>query len=213
MNRWIGSLCLALTLIMASQTAMAKDNAVKKTNTVQGDLDSSWKPAIGVRVGGYGFRQLDTDETMNWNNCRMNGVGIYSTLDLNRNFFAELSADMYHAHTTTMRQGLDRISLHTAAVINARMAPDFLISPFIQLGAGVEYTWVDIYGNKDQGLVPVGFVGLGGEINLDQFKLGMTIRSNAMQLPDYDWRNQSKQEVTYKTELAGQMLFSVRYVL
>ena len=211
MNRRIASLCLVLGVLFCAQTGMAQDK--KAGDTLKKDLDASWQPAIGVRVGGYGFRQLDTDESRNWNNCRMNGVGIYTTMDISRHLFAELSADMYHAHTPTLRQGIDRISLHTAAVLNARMAPDFLISPFIQIGGGAEYTWVEVYGNKDQALMPVGFVGLGGEVNIDRFKLGMTIRSNAMQLPEYNWQDTSKKDVTYKTELAGQMLFSVRYLM
>lgn len=178
------------------------------------DPSQGLAPAIGVRVGGYGFRHLNSNANLAWDNCRMNGVGVYGTLDFSRHFFAELSADMYHATGDTLKSGIDRISLHTFGVLGARLAPDFLISPYIHLGGGAEYTWVEVYGHKDQGFMPVGFVGLGGELNLDPFKLGMAIRSHAMQLPVYDWSDdQSVRQVNYRTEIAGQMLFSVRYML
>ena len=115
MYRWIAPLCLVLISVLGTTPAFADNAQLKK------DVDPSWKPAIGVRVGGYGFRQLDTDQSMNWNNCRMNGVGIYGTLDFNKTFYAEISTDMYHAHTTTLRQGLDRISLHGVGLVGARM--------------------------------------------------------------------------------------------
>lgn len=208
MRHLIAALCALCALGVMPSWSMAQGN---NQETLK---DPGITSAIGARVGGYGFRQLNSNNNVDWNNCRMNGVGVWGTFDFTRNLFTEVSADMYYATGETLKSGIDRLSMHSLASVGFRLVPDFLISPYIQLGGGVEYTWVEVYGNKDQGFKPIGFVGIGGELNLDPFKLGLAIRSNAMQLPVYDWGgDQSLREVSYRTEFAGQMLFSVRYVL
>lgn len=172
------------------------------------------RPAIGFRLGGYGFREVNENGNLDWQACRMDGVGVFGTLDITRRLYVELSADMYHAISDPIEQGLDRLSLHAVTAAGVRLAPDLIISPFIQVGGGVEWTRVEVYGQRDSALFPVGFLGVGGELNLDPVMLGLTARANAMQLPVYDWEaGASERSVQYETEVAGQLLFSLRYVM
>ena len=205
-----------MSALFVMGVAPAMSWAQEQVNGAIGAQEESarWTPALGARVGGYGFRHLNAQEKLAFDNCRMDGVGVFGTLDLSRHIFTELSLDLYHATGPTMRSGIDRISLHTVGAVGLRMAPDRLISPFVQLGGGAEYTWVEVFGRGDGRFLPVGFVGLGGELNLDRFKLGLTMRSNAMQLPEYEWAKSGEADsITYKTEVAGQLLFSVRYTM
>lgn len=201
--------CILLCLILASSSAFAQD--------VSGEVseESGLRPAIGARIGGYGFRQLNQDNNFDWFLCRMDGVGIFGTLDITDHVYAELSTDLYFATQETMRQGLDRISLHTVASGGLRLFPGALITPNIHAGGGAEFTWVRVYGNERQEIVPVGFLGIGGELNWERLHLGMSIRANAMQLPEYDWNSPetTPDQVAMRTEVAGQMMFSVRYTL
>ena len=198
----------ALTLLTFASPAFA----------IELDEESKVHPTLGARVGGYGFRHVNDQGVIGWESCRMNGVGFYGTLESPklRNLFAELSTDLYFATAQPQQEGLDRISLHTLAVGGVRMFPGWLISPNIHVGGGVEYTWVELYGNRDQRVAPVALMGIGGELNIKKLAFGISIRSNLMQLPNYDWQPDSQattQELDYQTEVAGQMLFSVRYAM
>ena len=105
---------------------------------IETDRDS---PTLGVgaRVGGYGFREVN-GSTLSWNDCRMNGTGLFGTIDLGRHFFGELSADLYHATGSTVDSGMDRLSFHTFGAFGAKMLPDEFITPYIQVGGGPEFT-------------------------------------------------------------------------
>lgn len=211
-------LCMTpLLLVLSTSTVWANTLApsVQEVQTIQHENTEGhqWTPALGVRIGGYGFRQLNTNNTQDWENCRMDGAGVFGTLRLTDNLYAEMSTDLYFATNQTLQSGIDRISMHTVAALGARFAPDFIISPLIQIGGGAEYTWVEIFGTRDQSVVPVGFIGAGGELNIADFHLGITARFNAMQLPSYVSDPSSSEPLEYNTQVAGQMLFSVRYTL
>lgn len=101
-----------------------------------------WRPGFGARVGGYGFRNPDGDGA--WDTCRMNGFGVFGTLDVNRHLFGELSLDLYSATPETVDQGLDRTSTHVLTGVGLRMLPYFVLSPYVMLGGGAEYTRVEL---------------------------------------------------------------------
>ena len=175
---------------------------------------SAFEASLGARVGGYGFRQVNADGGMDFFQCRMDGVGLTGTLELPGNFFGELGVDYYHALAEPVLQGIDRLSLHTSAAVGYRLFPDLVVSPNLQAGVGAEFTKVELQGAEADALVPVGFMGIGGEVNLGRLKLGMSARVHAMQLPVYDWQSAGTDDaVDMDTEVAGQVLFSMRYML
>lgn len=196
-----------LTLFLSSTAATAQDVSVQAPRRIT--------PSIGARTGGYGFRQLNQEGTLiNWQNCRMNGVGAFGGFELGSKLYSELSVDMYYATARPLEQGIDRLSFHTQGLVGFRMPITSWLIPHVHLGGGAEVTRVEIFGREDRGVKPVGFVGLGGELALGDFRFGSTIRSNVMQLPEYQWSaDRTDATVEYTTEIAAQMLFSVRYIL
>jgi hypothetical protein len=175
---------------------------------------SALDASLGARVGGYGFRQVNADGGMDFFQCRMDGVGLTGTLELPGNFFGEVGVDYYHALAEPVLEGIDRLSLHTSAAVGYRLFPDLIVSPNIQAGVGAEFTRVELQGAEAEALVPVGFMGVGGEVNLGRLKLGAVARVHAMQLPVYDWQSAGTDDaVDMDTEVAGQVLFSMRYML
>ncbi len=144
----------------------------------------AWRPGFGARIGGYGFRNPDGDA--GWDTCRMNGFGIFGTLDLNRYVYSELSLDFYQATPGTVSQGLDRTSSHLLAGLGLRMLPDFVVTPFVVLGGGAEHTRVDLPRDVIEAVYPMGYIGLGGEINVThELKLGATVRMLATTRPEF----------------------------
>lgn len=204
------ALVITATLLAASPNARAEEARVEAEAP-------SITPTIGARIGGYGFRQVSDRGLINWMQCRMNGVGVYGTVELPRHAYTELSLDMYHATAQPISEGLDRLSIHALGSVGWRMLPDRVITPNVHAGGGAEWTWISVFGHEDQTWAPVGFVGLGGELNIERFHLGVAIRSHVMRLPEYDWQTtqpqpgDSAEPLDYRTELAAQMLFSVRY--
>lgn len=205
----------ALILSLSAAPAAAEDRPEPSRVRAQAAAeDAPRRVSLGVRIGGYGFRHLNEQEALAWDNCRMDGIGLTGAYDWTPHLYTEAGVDAYFAVAETMRQGLDRLSLHVSALAGYRFAPNFLISPNIHIGLGAEWTRVEVYGNRDSGLFPVGFLGVGGELNIKDLRFGMSIRANAMQLPQYDWQSDAPdQTVRYETELAGQALFSFRYVI
>lgn len=214
-SRLFAPTLLALTFVASTALASSPAPSLEAVQTADEEDASGhqWSPTLGVRLGGYGFRQLNADNTKDWENCKMEGGGVFGTLRLTDNLYAEMSTDLYFATDQTLKSGIDRISLHTVAALGARFAPDFIISPLIQIGGGAEYTWVQLFGERSQALLPVGFIGAGGELNLGDVHLGVTARFNAMQLPSYVSAPGNDDFLEYNTQVSGQMLFSFRYTL
>lgn len=170
----------------------------------------SLRLGIGARIGGYGFRQVNEEGNLDWENCRMNGTGAFLTLE-HGHLYTEVAADVYHTIAEPMQGGIDRLSLHTTAAIGARFRADKFISPHLYIGGGAEFTSVELFDVKVFAVAPVGFLGVGGELNFGDLRLGLTIRSNVMQLPVYDWDRRN--QIRWETEASGQALFTARYVL
>jgi hypothetical protein len=200
------NLFLILFIISFALPAVAEDIQIQDSSEVPSQL----RLGIGARIGGYGFRHVNEEGNLDWTACRMDGTGIYASLEHGR-LYGELATDFYHAIAGPQKQGIDRLSLHTTAAIGARFMPDSFISPHVLVGAGAEFTHVEMFNSRAFAIAPVGFIGVGGEINYQDWRFGMTIRSNAMQLPVYDW--QEREQISWETEVSGQVLFSARYML
>jgi hypothetical protein len=134
-----------------------------------------WRPGFGARVGGYGFQSHDGSN--DWNDCRMNGFGVFGTLDANRWLFGEAALDFYAADPEHLEHGMDRVSTIPSLAAGLRMFPEFVLTPYVQIGAGAEWTRVDLAGAQSERLYPMGFIGIGTELNvLRELKLGANLR-------------------------------------
>lgn len=215
---FIPSLTAALTVLAAS--AAASEPVATTTNDAPSEgasedaPEAKLRPGFGARVGGYGFRAEDGK----WTDCRMNGVGIFGTLDLNKHFFLELGLDSYSI-VNKEEEHMDRISMLTSVAAGLRMFPDFVITPYIQAGTGAEWTRVTIDGGKTTGVYPIGFLGIGGEVNFtDHFKAGAVLRMLMMAHPNHDEHEheivyQHPPETKMEYEPSSQGQFYLRYVL
>jgi hypothetical protein len=134
-----------------------------------------WRPGFGARVGGYGFQSHDGSER--WDDCRMNGFGVFGTLDANRYLFGEAALDFYAAAPEHVEHGMDRVSTIPSVAAGLRMFPDFVLTPYVQAGFGAEWTRVDLAGARSERLYPIGFIGIGTELNVTrELKLGANLR-------------------------------------
>lgn len=115
----------------------------------------------------------------------MNGTGLFVTYDLHPNFFLELGGDFYHATAPTVEAGMERLSLYLLGSAGARFLPEALVSPYIQAGVGPEWTRIEVGGATRSVLLAAPFMGVGGEVSLGALRLGATLRSYAMGLPDH----------------------------
>lgn len=144
----------------------------------------AFRPGFGARVGGYGFR--DPEGGSSWDTCRMNGFGVFGTLDLNKYAFGELSVDFYSATPATVSEGLDRTSTHAFAGVGFRMLPDFVLTPHVVLGGGAEHTRVELPQGTLEAVYPMGYIGVGAELNVTrELKLGATARMLATTRPTF----------------------------
>lgn len=177
---------------------------------------------IGARVGGYGFREVKED-ALSWQDCRMDGAGLFGTLDLGRHFFGELSADLYHATAGPVSEGMDRSSFHTLAAIGVRILPGYLVTPYIQAGGGSEFTRIDIEDTSEKMVLPEGFMGVGGELHWKSLHFGSTLRVASMGLPVHTHGERASQDevhqhlesdataIPVRQRAAGHLLFTLRY--
>lgn len=131
----------------------------------------------GVRVGGYGFR----DAEGGWEDCRMDGVGVFAERRIGRHLFAEAGLDQYNAKADTVaREQMDRTSTHVTVAAGLR-APHRWVSPYIQVGAGVELTSVTMDGHHEDRTLPSGFFGIGADLRLTRhLRAGMNLRFHSM---------------------------------
>jgi hypothetical protein len=178
---------LFIAIAVTTTTASAEPLAI----TSQTD-DSTI--AVGARIGGYGFRrESDPTFTGNWNECRMNGVGIFANRGLRGPVFVEAGLDTYFSSTARdpMDLQIDRQSalLSTAIGIREHVTP--WLEGYIQLGFGAELTKLSVpYGQdaiRADKIMPEGFLGAGGEIRVaDKTRIGASIRTLVMGNFNYD---------------------------
>ena len=142
--------------------------------------------SFGVRAGGYGFRNTQHAELGEWDDCRMEGAGVFAQRTLTRHLFAEVGFDLYTAKEATAMPGavgaMDRISGVTTVAGGARI-PWRWVQPYAQLGVGLEVTRVEMpeHGLEDRAVVPMGFLGAGAELfATEHLSIGANVRTNLM---------------------------------
>jgi hypothetical protein len=195
--------------------------AVPATASAEPMLDSA-----GMRVGGYGFREtadatlMEEASTTGWEACRMNGMGVFVTRDLDDRFFLEGAIDTYFTDgfptgesTGNYDTPIDRVSGLMSVAAGARWFSDSWVSPYVQLGLGAEVTRVRLpaLGLEDTAVMPMGFFGLGAALNVsEKVSLGASFRVNAMGYYD---DAQFQTELDPSTELATQGQFYAAFNL
>ena len=215
------------------------DDPVRDGADTDGRGGQRLQPGFGARVGGYGFRSAEGN-TM-WDDCRMNGVGVFGTLDFTPHFYGQVGFDLYHALPSVKTdEGMDRVSTHGLVGAGARMFPRAVATPFVEAGGGMEWTRVTLAsGTEDKSVYPMGYLGFGGELNLTRrFKLGLGIRMLTTVHPRHEHASsanaepanehshglasktqalaaagQASSELTMERDVAAQGLFFLRYRL
>jgi hypothetical protein len=180
---------------------------------------------VGARVGGYGFRRDAQEE---WNECRMNGFGVFGGRNLHGPLFVEAGIDMYSSLAPAEATDLpiDRTSGLFSGAIGARTQIASWLRGYVQLGGGVELTRVSVpYGDdkiRDNKAVPEGFFGIGFDIRLAKgTHLGSSFRTLLMGNFDYDpaqlqmkdqWAWKPSADVVFDAspDVAAQVQFYVR---
>ena len=149
----------------------------------------------------------------------MNGVGVFGTLGIGRHAFVEVGFDSYQSAPGDAEMQ-DRTSLATTAAAGLRMFPDFVLTPNVHAGGGVEWTRVDQPGSRAQGAYPIGFFGVGLEANvLQSLKAGANLRFLGMAHPREAGETEpppggrETRPPGMEMQLASQAQFFVRYVL
>jgi hypothetical protein len=146
--------------------------------------------SFGARVGGYGFRRAETSSE--WDQCRMNGIGLFGERRLGRHLFVETGVDLYFSQEPPEGDlPIDRFSGIVTAAAGMRAKATSWLAGYAQLGVGVELTRVSVpyedHQITDQRAMPTGFLGLGGDIKLGaKTYVGMNLRFNVMGNFDYD---------------------------
>ena len=150
--------------------------------------------AMGVRVGGYGFRREgSTSQQQSWDECRMNGIGVFAQRALPGPLFVEAGLDTYFS----IGQGqptdlpIDRQSALVSVAAGARTQVTSWLRGYVQLGGGVEMARLSVpYGDgtiRENKAMPDGFFGVGAEIKFTRgFYGGATLRTLVMGNFNYD---------------------------
>ncbi|MFB6371694.1 MAG: hypothetical protein ABEN55_00930 [Bradymonadaceae bacterium] len=148
---------LAVTMLpMPSRAEILGGTEAEQT----AESSETWpKLGLGVRLGGHGFRHV-RDERISWEDCRMNGAGLFATLDFTNQFFGELSMDYYHATGSTVASGMDRVSVYVLGAAGARLLPDFIVSPYLQVGIGPEWTRIEVGDHLEATVLAAPFIGV-----------------------------------------------------
>lgn len=221
---------LALTILGLSSVAPTLARAETPGATLTKPAPKQY--AFGMRVGGYGFRNKNADKASDkWNDCRMNGVGVFAQRELSHNGFVEAASDFYFADNTILggqQPYADRLSGLFSVAGGLRMFPTSRISAFAQIGVGLELTrvtlapvsdisqtWPDgsrpMLERTDSRALPMGFVGFGGDLRLgSRARLGMTFRTNLM---GHFEEGAGQTELKVTPEAANQVQFYLRYAL
>jgi len=184
MSRTTRSL-LTLSILAAAAGTAAADPAIT------GATEPSSPYTVGARVGGYGFRNPDPATSKAWNDCRMNGVGVFGRRDFGR-LSVETGADIYFSDSFPLpaaqsSEGAeDRLSGLVTVAAGARIFELGRLTGLAQLGTGVELTRFQM--QMDNGTVaratralPMGFVGVGAEVRVGaRTELGAQMRLHVM---------------------------------
>ena len=174
------ALVLALPLLAAAPIA-----AIADTPDATVEVPFTGRFAFGARAGGFGFRNTEHVGAGKWDDCRMDGIGLFAQRSFTPHLFAEAAFDLYTAADVTPTADMpepemDRISGITTVAAGARM-PWRWVAPYVQLGVGLEVTRVEMasHGSEDRAVSPMGFVGFGAEVRpTERFSIGAAARTN-----------------------------------
>ena len=184
---------LALPSLLVSLGAIAPAAAQPSASPAARTARATPAPApltVGARVGGYGFRRDDGDRRAAWDDCRMNGLGVFARRDLGR-LNLEAGADLYFTESfpmapTAQANQEDRLSGLVTIAAGARIFQAGRFSGMAQLGTGVERTRFHM--TMASGLeadatktLPMGFVGVTTEVRLGaRTAAGASLRAHVM---------------------------------
>jgi hypothetical protein len=185
---------LAAVLVLAPTAAVA-DAASDAAPGARPAAAEKSLYSFGARVGGYGFRR-DSGGSNEWDECRMNGIGLFGERRLGKHLFVETGLDLYFSQTFPMQPvdgdlPIDRVSGLLSAAAGMRAQANSRLSGYAQLGVGVEVTRVSVpyddHEISDQLAMPTGFLGVGGDIRLGaKTYVGANLRFHVMGNFDYD---------------------------
>lgn len=151
--------------------------------------------SVGFRVGGYGFRRAAAPgpEGTTWDECRMNGLGLFANRGLRGPLFVEAGLDTYFSIGQGQPQDLpiDRQSALVSMAAGVRTSFTSWLDGYAQLGLGAELTRLAVpYGDQTlraNKLMPDGFVGIGADIKIGHAThVGAAMRTLVMGNFDYD---------------------------
>jgi hypothetical protein len=141
--------------------------------------------SFGFRVGGYGFRNTTHPDKGEWDDCRMNGVGLFGQRTLTKHLFAEAAFDIYSAEDLEEQLDsgapvMDRVSGIGTLAGGAKMSMG-RFTPYIQAGLGLEMTRVRMGEFEERKVFPMGFIGLGADLRITgSLHIGANLRTNVM---------------------------------
>jgi hypothetical protein len=186
---------VALALIVPAVAAAETQTQTAPSPSVRSPSVSS-PYSFGARVGGYGFRRDSGDSRNEWDECRMNGLGVFGERRLGRYLFVETGLDFYFSESFPLPESdadlpIDRMSGLVTAAAGLRARATSWLSGYAQLGIGLELTRVEVpyddHSITDQLALPVGFIGIGGDIKIaSKTYLGANLRAHVMGNFDYD---------------------------
>jgi hypothetical protein len=181
------------SFIFASLVALSGVAAAEPASpSVAATSDSPY--TMGVRVGGYGFNRENDNSSTSWNECRMNGLGVFAQRALRGPLFVEAGLDTYFS----IGQGapndlpIDRQSALVSGAIGVRTNITPWLRGYLQLGAGVELARLAVpYGDgstiREDKAMPDGFFGIGGDIRIAHGTfIGASVRTLVMGNFSYD---------------------------
>ena len=148
---------------------------------------------MGVRVGGYGFRREGAGADGGWDECRMNGVGVFAQRALRGPLFLEAGLDTYFSIGQGQPNDLpvDRQSALVSVAAGVRTHFTSWLRGYAQVGTGVELARLSVpYGDstiRDDKAMPEGFFGFGADLRIAHGTyLGAQLRTLVMGNFDYD---------------------------
>ncbi len=203
----VAPLLLASTMVVFSTEALAQEAPAPPASPPSSPtLVDRLHPAFGLRIGGYDFRAADGTYT----DCPMGGVGIFADADVARHFYVEGAVDSYSLSHTAADAGMDRVSAMASVAGGVRFFESFYVVPHLQAGAGLEWTRVEEPGTRLTGVFPMGFFGVGAELNVfSHFKAGADFRVLGVAQPYVDGAGALRMEAGP----AAGAIFYARYVL
>lgn len=142
---------------------------------------------LGVRIGGYGFRREGEDGA--WDECRMNGFGVFASRAWRGPLYVETALDLYtsaEVDAASMDLPIDRMSALFSVAAGTRTDLTAWLRGYVQVGGGLEVTRAAVpYGDRDTLrdtlVLPQGFFGVGLDLRIARRTYaGATLRALAM---------------------------------